>query len=91
MKIRKLLWDKKIVDKIKAKHQVFPYEVKEVCVKKELVVRGREEKYYVLGQTKAGRYLFVVLAKKENAHYKVITAREMNDSEKKRLRKRRKS
>jgi hypothetical protein len=64
MKIHELVWPQERIDHI-AEHGVTPEEVEEVCFGKPLVLRAKSEVYnpvyYVLGQTRAGRYLFCVL------------------------------
>lgn len=82
-----LKWAQSIVDKIFRKHGVTPEEVEEVIYEgKSLFKRGSGSKgnnrrYYVLGRTCAGRYLRVVLVKIRGITYKVITARNMEDDE----------
>ena len=61
MKIREFAWPQERIDHI-AEHGVTPEEVEEVCGGKPLVQRaksaGENPVYYVLGQTRAGRYSF---------------------------------
>lgn len=78
-------WDEESIEHI-AKHDVEPEEVESVLRGRHLRERGRWGRYYVLGQTEEGRYLFIVLARKRSGHYQVITARAMTASERKRLR-----
>lgn len=90
MRISKLIWREEVIDKVRSKHNVSPEEVKEICSGRKWVLRGREETYYVLGQTEAGRYLLIALSQKNLGQYKVVTAREMDKSEKRRFKERKK-
>ncbi len=67
-----------------------PEEVEEVCFGKSLVLRaksyGENPVYYVLGQTDAGRYLFVVVIQFADGKGYPITARTMTDKEGRRFR-----
>lgn len=80
-------WDDERVEHI-AKHQIEPEEVEAVCQGRHLRERGRKGRLYILGQTEEGRYLFIVLAHRRSGHYRVITAREMTNDERRRYRKR---
>ena len=74
-----------VIDKIWQKHHVAAEEVEEaVYDDKPACIKGVSGSYWVYGQTLAGRYLFIVLRRKgTGSKYKVITAREMQDKEKK--------
>jgi hypothetical protein len=81
-----LQWTQSIVDHI-WRHGVTPEEVEEVIYEGKPFVKrgpgsGRNKRYYVLGQTQAGRYLQIVLGKVSGTTFKVITARKMEDNEK---------
>ncbi|MBI4494990.1 MAG: BrnT family toxin [Chloroflexi bacterium] len=57
-------------------------EVQEACAsERRHVRRGREGLYQVFSQTEAGRYLLVVLANTGGGVWKVATAREMTQQE----------
>jgi hypothetical protein len=77
-------WDDDSVDHI-ALHQVEPDEVEEVLRGRYLLERGRQGRYRILGQSDAGRYLFVVMARRRSYAYRVVTARDMTPSERKRF------
>lgn len=79
-----LIWTQDIVDKIWQKHHVTPEEVEEVIYDDRPVChKGTSNSYYVYDKAVSGRYLFIVLVKKGGrARYKVITARDMQDKEK---------
>lgn len=76
--------DDHILDKIESKHSVQFEEAEQVCLSdKHHVRKGREGLYKIFGQTFAGRYLLVVLVYKGDGHWKIVTAREMIDEERK--------
>jgi uncharacterized DUF497 family protein len=66
MEIRQIIRLDEIVEKLETKHGVEIREVEEVLRRKPEVRRGErgavagEDLYYALGQTGAGRYLFIV-------------------------------
>ncbi len=78
-------WDDLNIEHI-ADHGVEPYEAEEVMDNKPLILRAGKDKYLAYGQTDTGRYLLVVFALKENDRLRVITARDMTQTEKGRLR-----
>lgn len=79
-----LIWSQEVVDKIWQKHHVSPEEVEEAIYDdKPICHKGAANSYCVYGQAMSGRYLFIVVRKKDKgARYKVITARDMQDKEK---------
>ena len=82
MRIDSLEIDEHILDKIESKHVVSFEEVEEVCYASPLYLRrGRGGLYQAFGQTDAGRYLFVVLARVGTGSWKVVTARVMRPNE----------
>ena len=89
MTITELLWDEDTVAHIGSKHNVDPEEVEDICFSETLPVieggRGGAPIYYVLGQTSGGRYLFIVIRYLFRGKAKVITARDMDQREKKRF------
>jgi uncharacterized DUF497 family protein len=88
--VREIIWLEKFVDKIEAKHGVTIDEVEEVLDGKEKVwrvARGNvkgEDVYLALGQTIAGRYLSVFYILKRDGSVLPISARDMDDKERKR-------
>ena len=80
MRFDRLLWDDWNVEHI-ARHEVTPEEVEQVCRFKPKIRRGRCGRYLVLGRTAEGRYLLVVLSPKDGGKMKPITARDMDDKE----------
>jgi uncharacterized DUF497 family protein len=73
--------DDHILDKIESRHGVTFEEVEEVCYAAPHVRRGRQGLYKVFGRTDAGRYVLVVLAYQGAGSWKVVTARDMTESE----------
>ena len=88
-----LFWSQKTIDKVLAKHNITPEEVDEVIFSSKFIChsygKGADKREYVYGQTLAGKYIFIVLAKhlRGGGKYRVITAREMNERERKYYRK----
>jgi hypothetical protein len=81
-RIEALEIDDHVLDKIEFKHGVPLREVEEACYsRRRHVRRGREGLYKVFSQTDAGRYVLVVLAELGGGIWKVVTAREMNEKE----------
>ena len=81
-RIEALEVDDRILDKIESRHGVPFYEVEEACYSdRRHVRRGREGLYKLFSQMEAGRYLLVVLAEQGGGAWKVVTAREMTEQE----------
>ena len=89
MKIVGIIWLEEIVDKLLRKHAVQTFEVKEVFNNSpifRLVEKGHqkgENLYAALGQTNAGRYLIVFFIYKQNRKALIISARNMDNAERK--------
>jgi len=82
LRIESLQIDDHILDKIESKHSVSFQEVEEACLsEKRHVRRSGEGLYKLFGQTAAGRYVLVVLADLGRGSWKIVTTREMTDSE----------
>ena len=78
-------WDKGNLLKNWEKHGVSAFECEQIFFNHPLVAEDekhsqREERCYVLGQTDAGRLLFVVFTVRSNL-IRVISARDMNKKE----------
>ncbi len=79
-------WDEANTHKNWERHQVTPEEAEDVFFGEPLVVRSdvrhsnSEKRYYALGQTAAGRGLFVVFTIRRKL-IRVISARDMNRNE----------
>lgn len=74
--IPQLKWDEANIAHI-ARHGVTPEEAEEVRSNGPCFRRGRQGRYYLSGQTLAGRWLFVVIEKDG----RVVTARNATDGE----------
>ena len=71
-----------ILDKIESRHGVRLEEVEQTCYGEDRHVRrSREGLYKLFGRSEAGRYLLVVLAEVGQGVWRLVTAREMNDGE----------
>lgn len=78
-------WDEYNANKIWTKHQVSPAECEHVFFNSPLLVSGTERSYdeprfYALGETEAGRLLFVVFTLRRDL-IRVISARDMSRKE----------
>jgi len=86
-----IIWQDDIVDKLAWKHHVVPAEVEEVLPSRATMhfrnqkghIEG-EDVYNALGRTEAGRYLSVFYIKKLGNRALIITARDMNRTERRR-------
>lgn len=89
MKINQIVWIQKFVNKINAKHEVTIDEVEEVLygsIKIRKVGKGDvegEDLYLALGQTDSGRYLSIFFILKRNRAALPISARDMDNKERK--------
>ena len=82
-------WDDDNVEHI-ANHGVEPYEAEEVIDDNPFITKVGQGKYLAYGQSDSGRYLLVVFATKPERRIRVVTARDMTNSERKRFRRRKK-
>ncbi len=71
------------------RHRVTSGEVYEVCFSQPIVIRGRGESLVVYGQTEGGRYLLVFIYPRDSGIYRLATARDMTDTERRFYRTRR--
>jgi uncharacterized protein len=89
MKIVGFIWLEEIVEKLEVKHQVIPEEVEQVFVQQPSIRRMNrghyrgEDVYRALGQTEAGRYLTVFFIHKLTNEALILSARDMDDKERK--------
>ena len=81
MRIKELHWLDHIVDKIEKKHHVSPEEVEEVFKSSPHVRTGASGTYRAYAQTFAGRYLFIVFVMEGTNTARILTARDMTDTE----------
>ena len=68
------------------RHQLTLEEVEEVFAGDHQVRRTRQERYVALGETFDGRLVFVVFRRLPGGLIRVITARDMDDRERRRFR-----
>lgn len=81
MRILQLEWNEWNEDH-SARHEVEPPEVEEVVARgDDHMVRTRSGRYGVLGQTDAGRYLYIVVERTWDRVFFVVTAREADSKE----------
>jgi uncharacterized DUF497 family protein len=72
--IKKLTWDAKNISHI-ARHQVTPAEVEEVCRGDRIERQGFEQRAFLVGKSRKGRFLGVVLGPTDATDvYRPITA-----------------
>lgn len=89
MRIVDLIWRPEVIDKLGWKHGVSADEVDQVLFGKPLfrkVQKGHipgEHVYSALGRTESGRYLIVFFIYKASREALILTARDMEDSERK--------
>ena len=88
MQIVDFEWDEDNIEHI-ARHGVNPEEVEEACYNRPYILKGRHGSYLIYGQTDDGRYVIVVARYKGRGIIRVITARDMNDTERRLCRERR--
>ena len=85
-----IIWLDTIVEKLAWKHNVLTNEVEEVLtgtcrlLKKENGKVEGEHLYNALGRTSSGRHLSIFFIKKLNNKALIVTARDMNNNERKR-------
>lgn len=90
MYIDDLIWLPQIVEKLAVKHSVTQVEVEEVITNRPRVRRQEsghrpgEDMYAAYGRTDAGRYLVVFFVRKSLHSALVISARDMDATERKR-------
>jgi len=88
--VEDIIWLDRIVEKLAWKHNILPSEVEEVfsgrcrVFKKEKGKVEGEHLYNALGRTTSGRYLSVFFIKKMGNRALIVTARGMNEAERKR-------
>ena len=85
MRIDDLEWTSDRIEHI-AKHGITPEEVEEVFATVSTVKRARGGVYEAWGQTESGRYLLVVFRYLGHNRAWPITARDMDENEKRLLR-----
>ena len=90
MRIAGFIWLEQYVEKLAQKHDVMPEEVEEMFYgspRYRLVEKGHvegENLYTAMGQTEAGRYVIAFFIHKIDGRALIISARTMDNAEKKR-------
>ncbi len=82
-----LIWDDWNREHV-ARHNVRPSEVAEAVANAPRLTRARDDTYRIIGQTDAGRFLFVILAPRALDVYFPVTARDATPPERRSLRQR---
>lgn len=88
-----IIWLDTVVEKLAWKHGVLPHEVEEVLsggsriFKRESGKVEGEDLYNALGKTEEGRYLSIFFIKKLGNKALILTARDMNQRERRRYEK----
>jgi uncharacterized DUF497 family protein len=84
--IEDLFVEEHVEEKLAVKHGLTMDEVWDACTEGEpRIERAREGLYLALGTTAGGRYVAVVLAHLGGGDWQVVTARDMNDAERRRF------
>lgn len=90
MRITGFVWLERYVEKLAWKHDVTPEEVEAMFFARplyRLVEKGHvagENMYSAMGQTEDGRYIVAFFIHKHDGRALIISARSMDDAEKKR-------
>ena len=90
MRIKEIIWLDKFVEKIETKHGVTTFEVEQILQGRKKVLRvakgdvAGEDVHLALGQTEGGRYLAVFYILKKNRTVLPISARDMDEKERRR-------
>jgi len=92
IKIKRIIWKETFIEKIEGKHYVTMFEVEEIMHGGKKVYRiakgdvKGENVYLTLGKTSAGRYLSVFFILKKNHDVLPISARDMDNKERRKYR-----
>ena len=87
--LRKIIWKDQFVEKLERKHGVSVLEAEEVLGASRHIRRmakgkvRNEDVYAAFGQTGAGRYLIIFYIRKVSGAILPISARDMDDAERK--------
>lgn len=86
MNIRRLRWNEWNIEHTQ-RHEVSQDEVEDICYSRHFAIKSGRGKMALWGQTTDGRYLLVVLVIEEYGDYYPISARDMDEKEKKQYKK----
>jgi len=81
MKIISLEWNDDNIEHV-ALHGINSAEVEDVCFNSHIAVKGRFGRYILYGQSSAGRFIKLILAKLYDHIFRCVTAYDMIESEK---------
>jgi len=81
IKVNEIIWKETFVEKIENKHHVTMFEVEEILYGRNKVYRIAKGDVLALGKTSAGRYLSVFFILKKNRRVLPISARDMDNKE----------
>jgi uncharacterized protein len=81
MRFRSIICSQAVAEKLRSKHALEPDEVDEALASDPYVLRGKDGLYLVLGRTNAGRYLTAATASLGAGGGRLVTARDMDRSE----------
>ena len=82
MRLEEFEWDDINLEH-NSRHEVTFQEVEEACDNIPFVLRSKENRYLVYGQSDSGRYILTIISYRGRGVVRVITARDMTESEKK--------
>lgn len=82
MNIRNLIWNEWNVEHT-AKHGISQEEIEEACFTKHFDIKNGKSKIAVWGQSSVGRYVIIILGIRECGDFYPISARDMEEREKK--------
>lgn len=83
LRVRRLIWNRRNVEHI-SQHNILPKEVEEVCHGAPWVVRTKQKRLRIIGQTENGRYLMIIIAPEGGGVYYPITVRDTTGAERRR-------
>lgn len=86
MNIKRLRWNEWNIEHIQ-RHRISQDEVEEVCYSRHFAVKSGRSKMALWGQTADGRYLLVILVVEEYGDFYPISARDMEEKEKRNYKK----
>ncbi len=86
MKIRNLIWNEWNIEHI-LRHGVNQDEVEEACYSRLFAIKSGSRKIAVWGQSAEGRYLLIILGVREYYDFYPVSARDMDEKEKRKYRK----
>lgn len=86
MRISGLQWDDANLEHVAGRHGLRVTEVEDVCFGPHYACTAKYRRKAVYGQTTSGKYLMVILERLYDSVFRVVTARGMTTSEKRKYR-----